>query len=286
MIRISPQHRSRLAEFVREYAGILLSRVSTRGLDEKIGKHAEELGLRSMEDYLALITSGIGSHARDDLMSRITVGESFFFRNPGQFKYLAQTLLPAIWSEKKKLGLNVIRIWSAACATGEEAYSLAYIADWFKRRDGGVQIEVVATDINQRLLEQARLAEYRGRSFRRQSREIRDEFDLPIPADDSENATFRVSEGIMRLVRFQIQNLKDLGGLKSHAGSDIIMCRNVLIYFDEEFRQLLVRTFHGLLNTGGMLFLGETESLPPMPGVFELKSCNGAYGYRKITSWV
>ncbi len=284
MIRITPQHRNTLAEFIRDYAGILLSRVSPHGLDEKIDKHAEELGLHSMEDYLALITSRIGARALDELMSRITVGESFFFRNPGQFRFLAQTLLPAIWREKKRLGLNVIRSWSAACATGEEAYSLAYIADWFKRRDGGVQLEVVATDINQRLLEHARIAEYRGRSFRRQSREIRDEFELPIPTDDGENEPFRVSDGIKRLVRFQIQNLKDLGGLKCHAGSDIIMCRNVLIYFDEEFRQRLVRTFHGLLNTGGMLFLGETESLPPMPGVFELKNCNGAYGYMKITT--
>ncbi|HEY9071934.1 MAG TPA: protein-glutamate O-methyltransferase CheR [Candidatus Ozemobacteraceae bacterium] len=284
MIRITPQHRNTLAEFVREYAGILLSRVSPRGLDEKISRHAEELGFKTMDEYLGFLESGIGARARDDLMSRITVGESFFFRNPGQFRYLARTFLPEIYREKRRLGLDSIRIWSAACATGEEAYSLAYVADWFRSRNEGVEIEVFATDINQRLLEQAKAGEFRGRSFRRQSREIRDEFAFPLPTEAAEDASFRVGDRIRRLVRFQIQNLKDVGGLKSHAGSDIIMCRNVLIYFDEEFRQRLVSAFHGLLNPGGMLFLGETESLPPMPGVFELKSCNGAYGYRKITT--
>lgn len=283
MIRITPQHRATLADFIRDYAGILLSRISPRGLDEKICRHIKELGLTSMDEYLNLLTSSIGAHVRDDLMSRITIGESFFFRNPGQFRYLAYTLLPALLAEKKRQGLNTIRIWSSACSTGEEAYSLAYIADWFRRKDGSMQIEITATDINRRLLDHACVGEYEGRSFRRQSGEIRDEFDFPLPTELGENGVFRVGDGIRRFVTFQMRNLKDLGGLKCHAGSDIIMCRNVLIYFDEEFRQLLVRTFHGLLNAGGMLFLGETESLPPMPGVFGLIPCNGAYGYRKLS---
>ncbi|OQA08394.1 MAG: Chemotaxis protein methyltransferase Cher2 [bacterium ADurb.Bin374] len=282
MIRITPQHRAVLSDFIRDYAGILLSRISPRGLDEKICRHARELGLATMDEYLDLLTSPIGSHLRDDLMSRITIGESFFFRNPGQFRYLANTFLPALVAEKQRQGVDTVRIWSAACATGEEAYSLAYIADWIRRKAGMTQIEITATDINRRLLDQACAGEYGPRSFRRQTFEIRDEFEFSLPAGLDENAVFRVGEGIRRLVSFQVRNLKDLGGLKCHAGSDIIMCRNVLIYFDEEFRQVLVRTFHGLLNAGGMLFLGETESLPPMPGVFELVHCDGAYGYRKI----
>lgn len=284
MIRITPQHRAALSDFIRDYAGILLSRISPSGLDEKICRHIRELGLETMDEYLSLLTSAIGSHLRDDLMSRITIGESYFFRNPGQFKYLAHTLLPALMADKKRQGIDTVRIWSAACATGEEAYSLAYIADWMRRKDGSMQIEIMATDINRRLLDHACVGEYGARSFRRQTGEIRDEFEFPLPAGLEENAVFRVGEGIRRLVSFQPRNLKDLGGLKCHAGSDIIMCRNVLIYFDEEFRQLLIRTFHGLLNSGGMLFLGETESLPPMPGVFELMHCNGAYGYRKIST--
>lgn len=282
MIRITPQHKAALADFIRDYAGILLSRVSLRSLDEKICRHVRELGLARMDEYLALLRSEVGANIRDDLMSRITIGESFFFRNPGQFRYLAQTLLPALLAEKKSQGVDTIRIWSAACATGEEAYSLAYVADWFRRKDGNMRIEISATDINRRLLDYARVGEYSGRSFRRQSCEIRNEFEFPFPAELEENSVFRVGDGIRRHITFHAQNLKDIGGLKSHAGSDIIMCRNVLIYFDEEFRQVLVRALHGLLNAGGMLFLGETESLPPMPGLFSLIPCNGAYGYRKL----
>ncbi|MBP7633561.1 protein-glutamate O-methyltransferase CheR [Candidatus Ozemobacteraceae bacterium] len=284
MIRITPQHRAALSDFIRDYAGILLSRISPSGLDEKISRHIRDLGLNSMDEYLDLLFSAIGSHLRDDLMSRITIGESFFFRNPGQFRYLAHTFLPALMAERQRQGIDTVRIWSAACATGEEAYSLAYIADWLRRKDGNMHVEITATDINRRLLEHACAGEYGARSFRRQSGEMRDEFDFPIPTGLDENAVFRVGEGIKRLVNFQMRNLKDLGGLKCHAGSDIIMCRNVLIYFDEEFRQMLIRTFHGLLNAGGMLFLGETESLSPMPEVFGLVHCNGAYGYRKIST--
>lgn len=282
MIRISPQQFQELTEFIRSYSGILLDRIQPKGLPDKVAGEIKRLGLQSFDDYLFLLKSASGNLARDYLMSMVAVTESFFFRNPSQFRYLARELFPALYKSKRATGLDRITIWSAGCATGEEAYSIAYIANWFLRTHADISFSIAGTDLNFQSIDKARVGLYRTRSFRAQSQEIKREFILPVSHEEGDGQ--QVEEGLRRMVEFKTVNLRDLPGLKSRQGTDIIFCRNVMIYFEERFRDELLATFHSLLPPGGMLFLGETESLPQKCRLFELIPCHGAYGYRKPLS--
>lgn len=280
MIGISPRNFQHLEDYIYEFSGIVLHRVPEKGVRERIVQHINSLNIRKFDDYLLLLKSPSGERIRDELMARVTIGESFFFRNPSQFRFLAQEALPAIFSRKKAAGLNQIKIWSAGCSTGEEAYSLAYICDWFHGRNPGVLFEIVGSDINMKNLEKARQGSFRERSFRRHSADFESEFGTPlaIPVPPDRQVELR----LQNIVQFKFLNLKDLESLKTRGGSDIIFCRNVLIYFDESFRGHLIHTFHQLLNPGGLLCLGESEMVPPPHEGFELVSCLGAYAYRKV----
>ena len=282
MIRIGPQQLKDLEEFVRVHSGILLDRVKPKGFSELIVPEILRCGLRRFEDYLFLLQSPSGKTARENLMSLISVGESFFFRNPAQFRYLAHELLPAVYKSKREQGLDRITIWSAGCATGEEAYSIAYIVQWFLRTHGDISIAITASDLNPQNIEKARGGAFRPRSFRAQAQEISREFLLPVCRESGDGQV--VEEALRRMVDFRSINLRDLAGLKSRQGTDIIFCRNVMIYFEDRFRDELLATFHSLLPPGGFLFLGETESLPQKCCLFELISCQGAYAYRKPLS--
>jgi chemotaxis protein methyltransferase CheR len=171
-------------------------------------------------------------------------------------------------------------MWSAGCATGEETYSLAFVAQWFKTRHPDAVFQLTGTDINPHNIEHAGQATYRARSFRKCSKEFQQEFAYSLGREVRDE--FKVDSRLQKVVQFRILNLRDLPGLKCLSGLDIILCRNVLIYFEDRFRQDLIRTFHGLLKPGGMLFLGETESLPHMPDLFRLVNCHGAYGYARV----
>ncbi|RCK80137.1 MAG: Chemotaxis protein methyltransferase CheR [Candidatus Ozemobacter sibiricus] len=270
-----------LARFVQSYSGIIMERVAQKGVRERLTQHIQSLGISSIDDYLLLLQSPKSAALRGELISLITVSESYFFRNPDQFRYIARTLLPRLAANRQELGLRrEIRVLSAGCSTGEETYSLAAICLWFQRRHPDLAITVVGADINPRNVELARAGIYRDRSFRQVSRDLRHEFGFPLYREIPEG--YAVEEELRRFVQFKTLNLKDPDALKCHAGSDIIMCRNVLIYFEETFRNALLQTFQGLLNPGGMLFLGETESLAAVPAGFELVPCLRAYGYRKL----
>lgn len=279
MMTFSEPHLRQLHAIVLDYAGILLERVSVRKIASKVARHMAELSIQQPEDYLYLLTSKSGEWALHDLMARITVSESFFFRNPGQFRYLAREFLPALVEKNTQ---NSLRILSAGCASGEETYSLAAILHQFRQSHLGLRLFLTGVDISPLNIKRANEGRFRESSFRDQSREIIREFHLSFFTNLKGEHV--IDEQVRRLVSFQLLNLKDEFRLKRFIGSDIIMCRNVLIYFPDPFRQRLIELFHLLLNPGGMLFLGETESLHIPSEGFEMINCCGAYGYRKVAS--
>jgi len=209
----------------------------------------------------------------------VTVTESFFFRNPAQFRYLNRELLPALYLAKKVAEFTTISIWSAGCSTGEEAYSLAYMAADFRKTHPDISIELTATDINLRSLEYAKNGCYRKRSFRTHYDEILAEYKTPLAVETPDGMV--IEPAFRPLVDFQFVNLRNTERIRFFKGVDVIFCRNVLIYFDEKFRRDLVGIFHFLLEPGGYLFLGETESLPGGQDLFELVNLGGAFAYRK-----
>jgi chemotaxis protein methyltransferase CheR len=297
MIRFQPQHFDQIRRFIHEFSGILLERAPLDGVRDRIKRHVEAVGVSKVSEYVELLANPGSISVRDELLSLVTVNESFFFRNPAQFRFLAEFLFPAMHAEKIRAGCKQITLWSAGCATGEEAYSLAFLVDWYCRRCPGINFNLIGTDLNVISLEKARAGYFRKRSLRQAYATIRAEYPEMLALkemesegrgamsiDGSTNALYRVPPEICDQVQFRFFNLKEQDKLDMMKRTDIIFCRNVLIYFDDEFRRSLIERFHSLLNPGGYLFLGETESIPHHLKCFELIPCCGGFCYRKAAN--
>ncbi len=279
MIILDKKQLSKIESLILDYSGIILERVTSKDISHKINEHMNALKIVKFDDYLQALNSGIDDKpALADLIADLTISESFFFRNSDQFEYIYQKFLPAIHSQRGKK--HAIRIWSAGCARGEEAYSLATLARRFQTDHPDCEFHIFAGDINSHNIDRAKEAIYGSRAFRRHIEHFEALLDIPIGEKD-EDGNFQVRDDIKNMVRFCRLNLKNLAGLKSLAGSDIIFCRNVLIYFSEEFRRQLVEEFYQCLNVGGILCLGESECLPRDMKNFELISYKNSYCYRK-----
>ena len=214
-----------------------------------------------LDAYAALLETD--ERAFQDLLDRITVQETSFFRDPAQFQALADHLLP---------GARVpVTIWSAGCANGQEAYSLAIVLTEAGHTTG----RVLATDISNRALARARAGIYDDREMKGLSAERRARFFTREPAG------WRVSADLQAMVTFRYQNLVAAGPPFAPGECLAILCRNVLIYFRGEEIAAAVGRFHDWLPDGGHLFLGHSESLWQVTDRFRLVRLGDAFVYRR-----
>jgi chemotaxis protein methyltransferase CheR len=238
---------------------------------------AERVDCESLGKYCRLLQGArTDSELWDDLIGAITVGETYFFRNPAHFDALRQHILPDLIARHR--GDRRLRIWSAGCSTGEEPYSIAIllrqllpdIADW--------NILILATDINKQALRQARQGRYREWSFRQTAPFIRDLYF--IPQDD----LFELIPQVREMVAFAYLNLAE-GAYPSLATNtnamDLILCRNVAIYLPEAVTQEIAGRFHRCLVTDGWLIVGASETDSMVYDQFATRNCAGATAYQK-----
>lgn len=204
--------------------------------------------------YLQLITEGDGGEM-DALVAELTIGETYFFRHKEQFAALRDIVLPDLL--ERNAAFRSLRIWSAGCATGPEPYSLAIML----RREFGVrladwQVRIIGTDINQRFLDHARAGRYDEWAFRATPEEIR------RSCFETMGKQWRIRQEYREMVQFQYHNLIQSpfpSITDGMAGFDLIVCRNVVIYFDTNTIERLVPCFHQSLSDGGWLVMGHAE---------------------------
>lgn len=239
-----------------------------------------ELGMRramtrakvtDLPRYLDLI--GVDERALDDLVSELTVAETYFFREPGQFEVLRRQVLPEI--RQRRGPEHMIRAWSAACASGEEAYSLAVLVEQVGLAD---RLHLLATDISQRALAKAREAVYGDWSLRGE------QGTAALPYLIHTKHGYRLDERIRRRVIYQPLNLA-LDVYPSFAngtwGMDLILCRNVLIYFDAQTVRRVARRLYQALADGGWLITAAAD--PPLwqDAPFEVVATEEGIFYRR-----
>jgi chemotaxis methyl-accepting protein methylase/tetratricopeptide (TPR) repeat protein len=228
-------------------------------------------------DLEALYAEAVaGGPAWDTILTHLTIGETYFFRNGSQFDALRQHLLPEIMARRG--GIHTLRIWSAGCATGEEPYSLAItVADMLAGRDPW-HISILATDINPAFLARAREALYGEWSFRETSAEQRARFWT------QEGNRWRLNPEIRRMVNFARLNLAVPCFPSTTNGTcalDIIVCRNVTIYFDEATTRQIAERFYAALAPGGWLIVGHAEPQASVYHQFEVHNFPSTVIYRK-----
>ena len=211
-----------------------------RRIDTLIGKH----GLKSYDEFVAAIKKN--KDLFDEFVSYLTINVSEFYRNPEQWKYLEEKVFPALF---EKFG-HGIKIWSAACSTGDEPYSLVMLLSKFLPLN---QIKIYATDIDDQILAKAKVGLYKSNSLNSLPDEFKKKYFTKI-----NDSTYQINEEIKRCVEFRKGDLlKD----RYPTGLHLIVCRNVLIYFTEEAKEDVYRKFNDSLVREGVLFVGSTEQI-------------------------
>ncbi|HPT48254.1 MAG TPA: protein-glutamate O-methyltransferase CheR [Candidatus Rifleibacterium sp.] len=279
MIYIEKRKIEHISRLVHEYSGIVVERVTTRQVEKKIADQMQHFKVNKVDDYIHILeTCGHNPLPMDDLIADLTVSESYFFRNPGQFAYMLEVLLPEFFARHG--GRFPCRIWSAGCSRGEEAYSIAMLVKHYQNKFPEAKFNINAGDINSRNLQMAREAVFSSRSLRDKLSEFEERLGF-LPGDKDSDGNCTISQDLRQMVEFQRLNLKNIQSLKCLTGSDIIFCRNVLIYFDDSLRSRLFEEFFRYLNPGGVVFLGESECIPAGNYGFETINHNNSYAYRK-----
>ena len=266
-----------LRTFIYERTGIFFADKKKYLLEGRLGKRLQHLKIAEYEEYLQLLKYGRRKEEEFEfLCEAVTINETFFFRNEPQFEALEQVILPEVIAAKQKLGSPRLRLWSAACSTGEEPYTLAMIfLERFKPRYPDFSIEIVATDISGSVLQAASRAAYGEYSVRNLPPLYRDKYFT------MENGRFQVCERVTQLVKLQHLNLYDRQEMKTLRNFDVILCRNVLIYFDTKSKVQVVADLYNSLNSGGYLFIGYSELLHGISTAFRVKSLPKTTAYRK-----
>ena len=261
-----------LRDLIAQRAGVFFGDDKRDLLADKLADLLAERGTTSYLDYYYLLRYDTDAQRHwNALLDRLSVPETYFWRQPDQILALSQVVAPRHFERHPR---SPLRIWSAACCTGEEpvsiAIALAEVGLLYHR-----PIEIVASDASEAMVDRARRGRFGARSFRSLPADLRDRYFRPIGTE------WQVDERLHSQIRWTTANLVDRGEVMPLARADAIFCRNVFIYFSDETIAKVVHWFAGGLADDGVLFLGASESLTRLGTDFELAEVGGAFAYVK-----
>jgi chemotaxis protein methyltransferase CheR len=255
LTQISDQDFARYQALVNREAGIWLSTVKKALLVGRLARRLRELGITSYGEYFERVTADPAE--RTKMVDAICTNETHFFREPRHWEYLADSVYPA-WQEQASAGKRErkVRVWSAACSSGEEPYSLAM--SLLTAFPSGWSLEVLATDLSTKILDRARAATWPLAK----ASEIPEAYlkAFMLKGFGAYEGTMRAGPEIRAIIKFQQLNLNG-DDWPPVASFDLVFCRNVLIYFDRVTKERVVSRLLDRLVPTGHLFLGHAESL-------------------------
>ncbi|RTE66877.1 protein-glutamate O-methyltransferase CheR [Amphritea opalescens] len=260
--------------FLEKACGILLAKHKQYLVESRLGKILIEGEYNSLGQLTTVLAHPGNSRLKEQVINAMTTNETLWFRDNHPYAILKDKLLPelAVNASSQRL-----KIWSAACSTGQEPYSISMIIDEFKSAHPGtfrLGEEIIATDISTRVLEQARLAEYEMLALGRGLSQDRLKRFFEPSAED----VWRLMPKVKQRVIFKELNL--LGDYPGIGPCDIVFCRNVLIYFSTERKSDILRKIHKVLKPGGYLLLGASESIGNLNDLFDMVHCRPGIIYK------
>ena len=246
---------ARIARFMYDTTGIRLTEANERMVYARLAGRVQDLGLHSFAAYVDRATAPLAGEEREQLISCLTTNTTHFYRESYHFDFLAQQLIPDFTARAREG--ERIRIWSAGCSTGEEAYSIAMCLLQGFPEAPAHDVKILATDIDRAVLARAAAASYPPGSLRDVPKPLLDSCFDPVPG--GENRTPK--QQIKAMVTFRPLNL--IGHWPFSGRFDAIFCRNVAIYMDAPTQERIWSGFHSVLRPGGHLFIGHSERLSP-----------------------
>ena len=273
--RLGKTEFRQLRDVIHEHCGIFFDDDTAYLVERRLRTRLEDLGLADFASYVHHLTDN-GRAARmselEEIVERVTTNETYFFRESYQLDAFRYEIMPALKETKSRS--RRLRVWSAGCSTGEEAYTIAILmvdSGLFQ----GWDLSVVGTDISRRVLDVARAGVFGASSFRStDDRYLRQYFVGHVDRH-------RVRDDIKGMVSFRRVNLLELDALPEAGTVDVVFCRNVLIYFGQEARRRVVESLYRQLVSGGYLLLGHSESLANLGTRFELVHLKNDMVYQK-----
>jgi chemotaxis protein methyltransferase CheR len=261
-----------IRDYIYEHSGIYIADTKKYLIENRLARILQDKNLSSFEEYTRVLKFCTNGDELARLFDAVTTNETYFFREIEQLNVLNENLMPTMLRDKK--GLQSVKIWSAACSSGEEPYSIAMML--LEKNLNSTQFEIHASDICEGVLSSAKKGVYSSYSIRNCPQPYLHKY---FSRDDQ---LFSLNPAVKKLVKFKKINLIDEKNIKSIRGMDIIFCRNVLIYFDARAKQKVVSHLYNALNPGGYLIIGSSESLHSVTRAFRPSVIKKVIIYQKV----
>ena len=245
-----------IAAMLHADAGIALSEAKATLVYSRLAKRLRTLGLRSFREYRALAAAPHGGEERRRMLTALTTNVTRFFREPHHFEHLKTAVLPTLLREARRGGR--VRLWSAACSTGQEPYSIALTILSLAPDAARLDVKILATDIDPAVLAEGRAGVYDNACIAAVPPGLRQRWFVHAPYGRDRKG-WRVADEVRRLVAFRELNL--VGAWPMKGRFQAVMCRNVAIYFEEETQAKIWNRFMPLVVPGGHLYIGHSERL-------------------------
>ena len=250
-------------------------------LERRLLRACRASGATDAARYVDLLATLPGdSREWKRLVSHFTVGETYFFRDRGFLEVLEQHVLGSLIERRRREGMRRLRIWSAGCSSGEEAYSLAMLVDGLLPDRSDWSVTILATDVNPSVLSAGRRGIYREWSFRQTPESVRGRYFA-----DLEDGTFEITPSIREMVAFAPLNLAEEvypSPATNTSAMDLILCRNVIMYFTREAQRATVGRLQSALVEGGWLCVSPAEASADLLRPLEPVNFPGAILFRKV----
>jgi chemotaxis protein methyltransferase CheR len=249
---LSPQEFEHVATLAKQKFGLDLRRGKESLVCARLGKKMREANCSSFKEYFRHVTEDTSGTALINLIDALTTNHTSFLREPQHFEFLVSVIGPKLAAREK------FDLWSAACSTGEEPYTIAFhVLEEARKRSMTPQVRIVASDISTKVLSAAQTAIYPEERIQTLPEEWKRRYLLR--GVDSRAGSFRVKQDVIQMVEFRRVNL--IEPVKMDRKFALVFCRNVMIYFDKQTQAKVVANITEHLEPGGYLFVGHAESL-------------------------
>ncbi len=261
--------------FLEKSSGICLGENKQYLVSSRLRGILKEKQLTTIDQLIDILKKDVRGELKSKVIDAMTTNETLWFRDAHPFEILRNTILP----EMKQQNRHGLSIWSAACSTGQEPYSISIILEEFKKKNPKYSItgdKILATDISHTALSEAKSGEYAMLALGRGL----DPAKMKLNFTELDSGRWKINSSIASRVNFRSLNLKD--SYSSLGKFDIIFCRNVLIYFTAELKKDILSRMHSSLKPGGYLMVGASEAVSGLNDKYEMVHCRPGIVYRAI----
>ncbi len=277
-LKVTNEEFLQLRDFIYQQSGIYIAENRKYLIENRLRNRIRDLNLKNFGEYYYYLRYDANRRTElNRLFEVVTTNETSFFRNPPQLQIFKDVVLKDVLDKQRAAGQKKLRIWSAGCSTGEEPYTLAILLyEVLKNETPMWDIKITANDLSEAVLAAARAGEYSEYALRTTPPEIVSKYFI------KNGANYKIDPKLKSMISFGPINLSDRMQVKRVERSQIVFCRNVIIYFDDEMKKQVIGAFYDNLLPGGYLLIGHSESLHNISRTFKPEHHAGTIVYRKL----